>query len=83
MERVVVMDWKESYKQKLTTAKEAVKYIPSNCRVVTGHAAGEPTVIVDAMTENYLQYENVEVVHMVAMGSCGYCRPEFFTRIFL
>ena len=76
MKRVGVMDWKELYKQKLTTAEEAVKHIPSNCRVVTGHAAGEPTVVVDAMTANYMQYENVEVVHMVAMGSCGYCRPE-------
>lgn len=70
------MDWKEIYKQKLTTAKEAVKHIPSNSRVVTGHAAGEPTIVVDAMIDNYLQYENVEIVHMVAMGSCGYCRPE-------
>lgn len=71
-----MMDWKEIYKQKLTTAEEAVKHIPSNSRVVTGHAAAEPTVVVDAMVENYEQYENVEVVHMVAMGSCGYCRPE-------
>ena len=65
------MDYKKLYKEKLKTAQEAVKYIPSNCRVVTGHATGEPTVIVDAMVENYLQYENVEVVHLVAMGSCG------------
>lgn len=70
------MDYKKLYKEKLKTAQEAVKYIPSNCRVVTGHATGEPTVIVDAMVENYLQYENVEVVHLVAMGSCGYTRPE-------
>ncbi len=71
-----MMNWKDIYKERLTTAEEAVKHIPSNSRVVTGHAAGEPTVVVDAMIDNYLQYENVEVVHMVAMGSCGYCRPE-------
>ncbi len=70
------MDYKKLYKEKLTTACEAVKHIPSNCRVVTGHATGEPTVIVDAMVENYLQYENVEIVHLVAMGNCGYTRPE-------
>lgn len=64
------------YKEKLTTAEEAVKHIPSNCRVVTGHATGEPTVIVDAMVDNYMQYENVEIVHLVAMGNCGYTRPE-------
>ncbi len=70
------MDYNKLYKEKLTTASEAVKHIPSNCRVVTGHATGEPTVIVDAMVENYLQYENVEIVHLVAMGNCGYTRPE-------
>lgn len=70
------MSWVDIYKQKLVTAEEAVKHIPSNSRVVTGHAAGEPTVLVDAMVDSYLQYENVEVVHMVAMGKCGYTRPE-------
>ncbi len=70
------MDYNKLYKEKLATASEAVKHIPSNCRVVTGHATGEPTVIVDAMVENYLQYENVEIVHLVAMGNCGYTRPE-------
>lgn len=70
------MDYKKLYKEKLTTAQEAVKHIPSNSRVVTAHATGEPTVIVDAMVDNYLQYENVEIVHLVAMGNCGYVRPE-------
>jgi len=70
------LDYNKLYKEKLATASEAVKHIPSNCRVVTGHATGEPTVIVDAMVENYLQYENVEIVHLVAMGNCGYTRPE-------
>ena len=59
------MNYTELYQSKLTTATEAVKHIPSNCRVVTGHAAGEPTHIVDAMVENYLQYENVEVLHLL------------------
>jgi len=70
------LNYKSIYEKKLTTKEEAVKHIPSNSRVVTGHAAGEPTVVVDAMVENYLQYSNVEIVHMVAMGNCGYTRPE-------
>ena len=70
------MDFRKLYEEKLTTAADVVKKIPSNCRVVTGHATGEPTVIVDAMVDNYLQYENVEIVHLVAMGNCGYTRPE-------
>ena len=75
------MNYTELYQSKLITASEAVKHIPSNCRVVTGHAAGEPTHIVDAMVENYLQYENVEVLHLLSLGNAGYVRPEMAGHI--
>lgn len=70
------MNWKDLYKSKLTTAGEAVKHIKSGNRVVFGHAVGEPKNLVDAMVENYQQYENVEIVHMVAMGKGEYTKPE-------
>ncbi|MCG8485046.1 MAG: 4-hydroxybutyrate CoA-transferase [Clostridia bacterium] len=70
------MNWNDLYKSKLTTAKEAVKHIKSGDRVVFGHAVGEPKELVDAMVENHKQYENVEIVHMVAMGKGEYTKPE-------
>ena len=45
-------------------------------RVVFGHCIGEPMALVDAMVQNYKQFEDVEIVHMVAMGKGEYCRPE-------
>lgn len=39
------MDWKELYRQKLTTADEAVKRIKSGDRVVVTHATGESTLL--------------------------------------
>jgi len=70
------MNWNELYQKKLTTAKEAVKYIPSNSRLVLGHAIAEPMSLVAAMVENKEQYQNVEIVHMVAMGKGAYTLPE-------
>ena len=70
------MDWKEVYKSKLTTAQEAVKQIKSGDRVVVGHATGSPEVLLKAMVDNKEAYENVEIVHMVAMGPSEYCLPE-------
>lgn len=70
------MSWKDLYQSKLTTAEDAVKHIKSGDRVVFGHAVGEPPVLVDAMVANYAQYENVEIVHMVAMGKGEYTKPE-------
>jgi len=70
------MDWKETYKGRLTTAQEAVRKIKSGDRVVVGHATGSPEVLIRAMLDNKDAYENVEIVHMVAMGPSEYCLPE-------
>lgn len=71
-----MQDWRTLYQQKLTTAEEAVKHIKSGDRVVVTHATGEPILLTDAMVANAEQYENVEIVHMVAMGKAEYCLPE-------
>ncbi len=70
------MDWKEIYKNKLTTAQEAVRQIKSGDRVVVGHACGSPEILLKAMVDNKEAYENVEIVHMVSMGPSEYCLPE-------
>jgi len=69
------MNWQEIYKSKLTTAQDAVRKIKSGDRVVVGHATGSPEVLIKAMLDNKNAYENVEVVHMVAMGPSEYCLP--------
>jgi len=39
------MQWEELYKERLTTAEEAVRHIKSGDRVVVGHASGSPEVV--------------------------------------
>ena len=70
------MSWKEIYKSRLTSAREAVAQIRSGDRVVVGHACGSPETLLKAMTENRAAYEKVELVHMVSMGPSEYCLPE-------
>ncbi|MBN1636333.1 MAG: acetyl-CoA hydrolase/transferase family protein [Deltaproteobacteria bacterium] len=70
------MNWLEIYKQKLTTAEDAVKNIKSGDRVVVGHAAGTPELLLEKMVENKEAYHDVEIVHQVAMGKSLYCLPE-------
>jgi 4-hydroxybutyrate CoA-transferase len=70
------MNWQEIYKSKLTTAEEAVSHIKSGDRVVNGHATGEPQELLRALVANKENYQNVEIVHMVAMGKAEYCLPE-------
>ncbi len=70
------MGWQEYYRERCTTAVEAVKKIKSGDRVVFGHAVGEPSALIDALVENRENYRNVEIVHMVCMGKGEYCKPD-------
>lgn len=70
------MQWQEIYKSRVKSAEEAVKHIKSGDRVVVGHASGSPELLLNAMVENKNAYENVEIVHMVAMGQSEYCLEE-------
>lgn len=70
------MDQAQLYQSKLTSAAEAVKHIASHSRVVIGHAAAEPTRLVEAMVENYMQYEDVEVLHLLSLDKAAYTKPE-------
>ena len=74
------MDWRDHYRARLTNAEAAVKSIKSGDRVVTGHACAEPTVLIEAMTANAAAVQDVEVVHMVPMGSAPYCRADLAGR---
>ncbi len=69
------MKWKEIYKSKLVKSEEAVTYIKSGDRVVVGHAAGEPTELIDAMVANKENYRNVEIVNLVVLGTAPYAKP--------
>ena len=52
-----------------------IDLIESGERVVVGHACGEPSYLLDVLVSKADQYENVELVHMIAMGKAGYAQP--------
>lgn len=66
------MSWKSEYQSKLVTADTAAKAIPSNGRLVLGHAASTPVDVLRAMTDSKERYENVEIVHMLCLGEGRY-----------
>lgn len=69
------MNWKEIYKSKLVNSEDAASKIKSRDRVVIGHAAGEPSVLIDAMIANKENYRNVEIVSFVILGKGEYAKP--------
>ena len=71
-----ILEWEKIYKSKVVSADEAISYIRSGDRVVVGHAAGEPSYLVNKLAENYETYENVEIVHLVSLSEGKLTKPE-------
>ena len=68
-------NWKDIYQNKIVSAQQAVQNIKSSNRVVTGHACGEPQVLIEALVARAPELTNVEIVHMVAMGPAKFAQP--------
>lgn len=68
-------DWRTVYQNKLVSAEQAVKVVKSGNRIVTGHACGEPSSLVEALVARAPELSAVEIVHMVAMGPAKYAQP--------
>lgn len=69
-------DWRYEYSQKVTSKDKAITQIKSEDSVVFGHAAGEPTTLVDELVKQKERLKNVKIIHMVPLGECKYCLPE-------
>ncbi len=68
------MSWQQEYEDKRTSLENAVNAVKSGDRVVVGHAAGEPVILVEELVRQKDRLQNVEIVHMVPMGNCEYCQ---------
>ena len=71
------MSWMEEYAARRMSADEALQAVRSDDRIWIQSGCGTPTVLVDALVGRASQLHNVEVVHMMTLGSADYTRPEF------
>ncbi len=69
-------EWREKYSQKIVSKETAISKVKSGDTIVFGHAAGEPTTLVNELTKQYKHLKDVSVIHMVPLGDCKYCFPE-------
>lgn len=70
------MNLSEVYNKKLVTAEEAVKKIKSGNKVVIGHCAGVPQVLINTMCNNKDQYEHIELFHMLTLKDAPYVNED-------
>lgn len=67
---------RKKYEHKIVSPREAAGLIKSNTSLVLGHAAATPTVVLEAMTKQKEDYENVEIIHMLSLGKGDYLLEE-------
>ena len=70
------MNWREEYRSRCMTASEAIKAVRSGARVWIQSGCGTPTPLVDALVARAAELRDVEIVHMMTLGSADYTRPE-------
>ena len=70
------MAWDVDYKRKLMNANDAVRCVESGMRVYIHPGCAEPEVLVEALMERAPYVRDVEIVHLMTMGSAPYVAPE-------
>jgi 4-hydroxybutyrate CoA-transferase len=71
------MSWQDEYRRKCMDGAQALKAVQSGERVWIQSGCGTPSTLVNALVARSEELHDVEVVHMMTLGSADYTRPEF------
>jgi acyl-CoA hydrolase len=71
------MSWREEYNSKCMDAAQALEAVRSGARVWIQSGCGTPSTLVNALVARAPEVRDVEVVHMMTLGSADYTKPEF------
>jgi acyl-CoA hydrolase len=71
------MSWREEYKSKCMDAGQALEAVRSGARVWIQSGCGTPSTLVNALVARSSEVRDVEIVHMMTLGSADYTKPEF------
>ncbi|HZZ38438.1 MAG TPA: 4-hydroxybutyrate CoA-transferase, partial [Acidobacteriaceae bacterium] len=74
------MTWKDDYRSKCMTAAQALGAVRSGARVWIQSGVGTPSPLVNALVARAPELRDVEVVHMMTLGSADYTKPEYEGR---
>src|SRR5437868_7691231 len=70
------MSWETEYKKKLRTPEEALRCVQSGMRVYIQPGCAEPETLVEALMQRAPHVADVEIIHLMTMGSAPYVAPE-------
>ncbi len=71
------MSWMDMYRQKVTTAEEAVQRVQSHQRIYIGGGSGVPQQLIKALMNRADELENVEIIHILHFGEAPYVDEKY------
>src|ERR1700745_2067240 len=71
------MNWSELYRQRLTSAEQAVEVIRSGNRVYVHPGCATPAVLTEALLERGPALSDVEIIHLLSFGRAGYTLAQY------
>lgn len=71
------MTWSDEYRSKSMCAVQAAGAIGSGNRVWIQSGCGTPSTLVEALVARAEELRDVEIVHMMTLGSADYTKPEY------
>jgi 4-hydroxybutyrate CoA-transferase len=72
--------WKLEYERKLCTAEEALGCVHSGMRVYIQPGSAEPETLVEALIRRAPFVHDVEIVHILTLGTAPYVAPKMEGR---
>ena len=70
-------NWKEKYKEKISTAAAAMKLIKSGNSIFIGTGCGQPQHLVNALVEHSSHIYDAHIIHLLTMGTAPYANEKF------
>ncbi len=70
-------NWKEKYKEKISTAATAMKLIKSGNSIFIGTGCGQPQHLVNALVEYSSHIYDAHIIHLLTMGTAPYANEKF------
>jgi len=70
-------DWHEKYKDKIRNAAVAMKLVKSGNSIFIGTGCGQPQHLVNTLVEYSKHIYDVNVIHLLTMGTAPYAEEEF------
>jgi acyl-CoA hydrolase len=73
----MILNWKETYKDRLVDARTALKKIRRGSRIFIGSACGEPQLLVKTLLEIAPSLADTEIIHFLDMSDAPYTEERF------